>query len=538
MASPDRMRGSLILMLLLVASAAFAAEPDAAKSPELEVSAAPVEVDGTVLFHVRGVEAYPAEKRAAAIARRIVALARDRAFRIDSLRVAESEIGTDVLAGNQRVVVVTDTDARAEGVSRRELAGAIGARIGEAIGEYRKARAPEALTRSLALTGAATSVFVLVMGVIVWGSRWIRTTLERRYRERIKGLGIGSLQLVRADRAWVWLGGAFGAIRAGFVLVAVFLYVEYVLSLFPSTRGPAKRVMGYVLDPIGTMAEGIVAEIPDLIFLAILFVVVRYVLRLVHMYFAALGRGEVVISGFDRNWAEPTYKLVRIGIFILALVVAYPYIPGSSSDAFKGISIFIGILFSLGSSSAIANIIAGYMMTYRRAFKVGDRVKIGEVVGDVTETRLQVTHVKTIKNEEVIIPNSSILNNEVMNYSSFARAGGLILHTDVGIGYGTPWRQVEAILLLAAQRTKGLMTEPAPFVRQKGLGEFAVTYELNAYCDNAQAMNALYADMHRNILDLFNEYGVQIMTPAYEGDPAEPKIVPKERWFAPPAPPA
>jgi small-conductance mechanosensitive channel len=532
------MRGSLILMLLLVASAAFAAEPDAAKSPELEVSAAPVEVDGTVLFHVRGVEAYPAEKRAAAIARRIVALARDRAFRIDSLRVAESEIGTDVLAGNQRVVVVTDTDARAEGVSRRELAGAIGARIGEAIGEYRKARAPEALTRSLALTGAATSVFVLVMGVIVWGSRWIRTTLERRYRERIKGLGIGSLQLVRADRAWVWLGGAFGAIRAGFVLVAVFLYVEYVLSLFPSTRGPAKRVMGYVLDPIGTMAEGIVAEIPDLIFLAILFVVVRYVLRLVHMYFAALGRGEVVISGFDRNWAEPTYKLVRIGIFILALVVAYPYIPGSSSDAFKGISIFIGILFSLGSSSAIANIIAGYMMTYRRAFKVGDRVKIGEVVGDVTETRLQVTHVKTIKNEEVIIPNSSILNNEVMNYSSFARAGGLILHTEVGIGYGTPWRQVEAMLLLAAQRTKGLMTEPAPFVRQKRLGEFAVTYELNAYCDNAQAMNALYADMHRNILDLFNEYGVQIMTPAYEGDPAEPKIVPKERWFAPPAPPA
>jgi small-conductance mechanosensitive channel len=165
-------------------------------------------------------------------------------------------------------------------------------------------------------------------------------------------------------------------------------------------------------------------------------------------------------------------------------------------------------------------------------------VKIGEVVGDVTETRLQVTHVKTIKNEEVIIPNSSILNNEVMNYSSFARAGGLILHTEVGIGYGTPWRQVEAMLLLAAQRTKGLMTEPAPFVRQKRLGEFAVTYELNAYCDNAQAMNALYADMHRNILDLFNEYGVQIMTPAYEGDPAEPKIVPKERWFAPPAPPA
>jgi small-conductance mechanosensitive channel len=179
--------------------------------------------------------------------------------------------------------------------------------------------------------------------------------------------------------------------------------------------------------------------------------------------------------------------------------------------------------------------IAGYMMTYRRAFRLGDRVKIGDTVGDVAEMRLQVTHLKTVKNEEVIIPNSTILNNEVVNYSSLARKEGLILHTTVGIGYETPWRQVEAMLLLAAKRTPGLMTEPAPFVRQRALGDFCVTYELNAYCGDAQAMGLLYTAMHRNILDVFNEYGVQIMTPAYEGDPEVPKVVPKEQWYSAPA---
>jgi small-conductance mechanosensitive channel len=175
------------------------------------------------------------------------------------------------------------------------------------------------------------------------------------------------------------------------------------------------------------------------------------------------------------------------------------------------------------------------MLSYRRAFRVNDRVKIGDVTGDVTEVRVQVTHLKTVKNEEVIVPNSTILNNEVINYSSHARREGLILHTEVGIGYETPWRQVEGMLLLAAERTKGLLKSPPPFVRQTKLGDFAVTYELNAYCADALQMGILYTEMHRNILDVFNEYGVQIMTPAYEGDPEIPKVVPKEQWYTEPA---
>ena len=174
-------------------------------------------------------------------------------------------------------------------------------------------------------------------------------------------------------------------------------------------------------------------------------------------------------------------------------------------------------------------------MTYRRAFRIGDRVKIGGTVGDVTEMRVLVTHLTTPKNEEVVIPNSTILNGEVTNYSTKARDQGLILHTTVGIGYDVPWRQVEAMLLLAAENIEGLLKEPKPFIRQKLLADYAVNYELNVYCDNASKMMQFYTEMHRNIQDVFNENGVQIMSPAYKEDPAEPKVVPKEQWYTPPA---
>ena len=224
-------------------------------------------------------------------------------------------------------------------------------------------------------------------------------------------------------------------------------------------------------------------------------------------------------------------------ILAFAGVIAFPYIPGSESPAFKGISIFLGVLFSLGSTSAIANILAGYTLTYRRIFKVGDRVKIADFTGDVLDTRLQVVHLRTIKNEEIIVPSSMIVNSHVINYSSLARTQGLILHTSVTIGYDTPWRQVEALLLMAAERTPGLMREPAPFILQTSLDDFYVAYELNVYTDDPLKMAETYTDLHRNIQDAFNEYGVQIMSPSYRFDPDRPKIVPKDQWYAAPAKP-
>ena len=250
---------------------------------------------------------------------------------------------------------------------------------------------------------------------------------------------------------------------------------------------------------------------------------------------SGIERRAINFDGFEPEWASPTFRIVRIAVIGFAAVVAYPYIPGSQSEAFKGISLFFGLVFSLGASSVVANILAGYSLIYRRTFKVGDRVKINDVVGDVASMRLQVTHLRTVKNEDVIVPNSVILTSQVVNYTSYAATDGLILHTTVGIGYEVPWRQVEAMLLMAAGRTPGLRPTPAPFVRQRSLGDFAVSYELNVYCGDAHAMLALYSALHQNIQDVFNEYGVQIMTPAYESDPSSAKVVPRDQWYQAPA---
>jgi small-conductance mechanosensitive channel len=319
------------------------------------------------------------------------------------------------------------------------------------------------------------------------------------------------------------------------VLAMVFIYLRYVLGLFPWTRGIGNSLAAIMIDPLRTMAAGVIGSVPNLAFLLVLVLVTRYVMKMIRLFFHSVATGTVTLRDFDADWAWPTYRLLRLFIIALALVVAYPYIPGSQSDAFKGVSLFIGVVFSLGSSSLIGNVIAGYSMTYRRAFKIGDRVKIGDYVGEVDRMRLLVTHLRTPKNEDVVVPNSVILGGEVVNYSAMARDRGLILHTTVGIGYETPWRQVEALLLEAAARTPGLLREPRPFVLQKLLGDFCVTYEINVYTDTPNVMMALYTDLHRHILDIFNEYGVQIMTPAYEGDPEQPKVVPKSDWYTAPA---
>jgi small-conductance mechanosensitive channel len=253
------------------------------------------------------------------------------------------------------------------------------------------------------------------------------------------------------------------------------------------------------------------------------------------LFFDAVGSGRTPLRGFDAEWARPTYHIVRILVILLTLVIAYPYLPGSGSAAFQGLSIFAGLMLSLGASSAMASLIAGYTVTYRRAFRVGDRITVGDFTGEVSEVRLMVTHLRTAKNEEVVVPNSVVLQSHVVNYTKLAKTHGLILHTTVSIGYEIAWRQVEAMLLLAAERTSGLSRDPQPFVLEKALGDFAVTYELNVYVESASGMLQRYAELHRNILDVFNEYGVQIMTPAYEGDPEQPKIVPKEQWFPTPA---
>jgi small-conductance mechanosensitive channel len=363
----------------------------------------------------------------------------------------------------------------------------------------------------------------------------LHTLLERRYRSRLQALEGRAHYMVKVEQIWRALTSLLNLAWGVALAVTAYACLHYALKRFPWTRGFSNQLYAIATDPLRIMGSAMVGMIPNLVFLTILVVLIRYALKMIRALFDGLGSGAVTLHGFDPEWAGPTYRLVRTLVIVFGVIVAYPYVPGAESGAFKGVSLFIGVIFSLGSSSFIANFIAGYSMTYRRAFRVGDRVKIGDQTGDVEQIRLLVTHLRTVKNEEVVVPNSNILGNEVINYSTLAKNLGLILHTTVGINYDVPWRQVEAMLREAAARTPGLLQDPAPFVLKKELKDFYVSYELNAYCDTPQKMASLYADIHGNILDAFNENGIQIMVPAYEGDPDRPKIVPKEQWYAAPA---
>ena len=533
----SRFSWAMLWLALTLPLANVAAQQAPSEDSAADIQAAPVKLDGHTLFRVRGVSAYPAEQRAQVVADRIRTVARDRSFNVGNIRVNETPFSTQIVAGKLLIINLFDGDAQLEQVRRQTLGTAYLLRIQQAVEDYRRERQPDVLTRHTVLALAAAVGLLLFWFLGIRIVRFALRTMERRYKHRIREVGIQSLKLLPAERMWISLIGVlkFAAAAAGVAIT--YAAVDYILYLFPWTRDVGQNLSGFVLNPLRTIGSKFVDSIPNLIFLLILGVITYYLLKFIRLIFSSIENETITMGGFDPTWAKPTYRLVRVFVIAFALVVAFPYIPGSNTQAFKGVSLFIGLVFSLGSTSLIGNLISGYSLTYRRAFKPGDRVKIDDYVGDVQESRLLVTYLHTIKNEVVAVPNSSIVSAAVVNYSSLARTKGLILHTNVGIGYETPWRQVEAILIEAAERTPGLLREPKPFVLEKELRTFDVDYELNVYCDRPNSTASLYAALHRNILDLCNEYGVQIMTPAYEGDPKDAKVVAKDQWYAAPAVP-
>jgi small-conductance mechanosensitive channel len=498
---------------------------------------APVVIDGEEIYSVRGLSTYPAERRARDIEARIRGLASDAAVDSTSLKLDDQPRVTWILANGKRVLAVLEEDAALEAADRRLVAEALRVRIWDAIAAYRVARQPAVLWRHALLTLGATVALLAATFVSRRLFSWLSTRIERQYGQRVRDVHIQSVQLVEAAQLWRALAGVLSFAWAVTVVAMVFAYLRYALALFPWTRGTANRLAGLALDPIRSLSLGAIDLIPNFVFLAILFLITRYVLKIVRLFFDSIANEKLRLRNFDSVWASPTYRLARIIVVAFALVVAYPYVPGSDSDAFKGVTLFLGVVISLGSSSQVSNVLSGYTMTYRRTFHIGDIVRIGQHLGAVQEMRLLVTHLRTAKNEEVIVPNSTIMSSEVVNYSTMAKERGLVLHTTVGVGYDTPWRQVEAMLLESAARTSGLLRERPPFVLQTSLAPFSVTYEINVYCDTAVGMRKRYSELHRNILDVFNEYGVQIMVPAYETDPKQRKVVPRERWYAEPAQP-
>ncbi len=302
-------------------------------------------------------------------------------------------------------------------------------------------------------------------------------------------------------------------IRFVLLFLAVYGFAAFVLSLFAVTSTWLSNFVGMFTTPIHHVVDTVIGYLPNLFSVVVILVITYAVIKAVKWTAVEIGKGTITIPGFYTEWASPTYKIVRFLIIVFCAVVVFPYLPGSSSPAFRGISIFVGVLFSLGSSGAVSNIVSGVLLTYTRAFRVGDMVKISDTTGTVVEKTLLVTRVRTVKNVDITIPNAMVLGSHITNFSSSGER--LIIHTSITIGYDVPWKTVHELLIAAAERSPSLLKDPRPFVHQTSLDDFYVAYEINAYTDLPNGMAATYSELHQNIQDVFNERGIEIMSPHY-----------------------
>jgi len=453
------------------------------------------------------------ETRARILTERLATLADDPTFHPEQIKVVDDEGASAIMAGDYFVMAVTDKDAAAEGMKRQEMAQSHATIIKNALLAHRRAVKPEQLLRSALYAAGATLVLVIVLVLFTKGRRRLVRFLDVRLAGR--GVRVLSYELVKEQHIRAVISGVVTVFRVLLIASLLLAYLQVVLNLFPWTRGFAHKTLDLVIEPLKTIGYGIARYIPNLFFIAVLIALTHYLLRFIRFIFNEINNGVITIPGFYRDWAWPTFNIVRLLVIAFVAVVAFPYIPGSDSPAFKGVSLFVGVLFSLGSTSAIGSIVAGMILTYMRPFLVGDRVKIGETVGDVIEKSLLVTRIRTIKNVEITIPNSQILGIHIVNYSMLAREHGLILHTTVTIGYDAPWRTVHDLLFAAARSTRHILAEPPPFVFQTALNDFYVSYEINATTDQPNLMDTITSELHQNIQEKFNEAGVEIMSPHY-----------------------
>jgi small-conductance mechanosensitive channel len=520
---------SLVLLLILISHVVEGSEtvkivqniPQSTTSTTTnKIDGFPVILDGNTLFVVRrGVSGFTAEERANAINERLEKIAQDYSLSLDDLKIKfNAQENITYLSLNGTVIVtITAQDAQTYNFSQQELATRIIEIIKNTISQYRKDRSPAILTENLFYTVLSTITLLIIISLIIRWSAKLFPKLKKWIENCASSLKIQSFEMISAFRISMFCLRIMRLIRLSVILIIVYFYISFVFGLFPWTRPFSKSILKYFFQAFELVFNNFAAYLPNIFIIALIIAITSYILKIMKPFFTAIDRGNLVIPGFYADWAKPTYKLLLILIIALSCVVAFPYLPGFNSPAFQGISVFIGVLLSLGSSSAISNVVGGIVLIYTRSFVVGDRIQINDVVGDVIQKTLLVTRILTVTNKIITIPNSSILNSNVINFSVASREleRYLILQTTVTLGYDNPWRKVHDTLIEAALATNNILTEPNPFVLQTSLGDFYVSYQLNAYTNHPNLMVSIYSELHQNIQDKCNEVGIEIMSPHY-----------------------
>jgi small-conductance mechanosensitive channel len=503
----------IAVFALLLAATALKAQP--VPQLNLENPGYPVTVEGQEVLRIyEGIGSFTAQDRSQAASERFEKLIYAPAADLANIAAGDSAYGTAITLGDNVLLVVTDDDARHFHMSRQVLANLFARRIRDAISEARLQHSAQFLIRAAIYAVITLALYLLIVWLVVRATRWLLTVL-RSMAAGFKGIRIQQSQIIAGERMAAVLIAGVQLVRFLLLFVFTWIFLATEFNYFPWTREHGARLLSYIGTPVKFIGLAFLNYLPNLLYIVVIVAAMYYLLKFVQVLTREVERGNIRISGFYPEWSQPTYKIVRFLLFAFTAVIIYPYLPGENSPAFKGVGIFIGVLFSLGSTSAVANVVAGVILIYTRGFRVGDWVKIGDNMGEVTVQTMLATHVKTIRNEEIIIPNSVVLASFVTNYSLLAQNDGLILHTSVTIGYDTPWRKVHELLIEAALKTKNIVPSPAPFVLQNALEDSYVQYEINAYTDHPLLMVYAYSDLHANIQDCFYAAGVEIMSPVY-----------------------
>lgn len=506
--------GVTVCFLAIAPYAAMAQQSDLAGN---QVDGFPVVLDGKEVFRVRqGIPGIAsAEERARLITRRLEQVAADPAITPDMIRVEDKDNASVVIAGETILMTVREGD-RTNNLTHQAAAKKAAELIQAAVIQYRHDRSARQIIQGIALAILSTIILIIFLILVQrLSSRLLIRIRAARQADRLN-FRIQDFQVLSSNASGYLLSGLLSLLRLVLILGAFYVYIPFLLSQFPATRAIGQSVLSDIANRINQAAIAVVHYLPNLIIILIIGFITDYVIRFAELVISELGRDDVY-PWFYPEWVEPTKRLATFLLVAIALIIAAPFLPGFDSPAFQGISLFLGALFTLGSSSAVANAIAGIILIYTRAFRIGDIIRIGETTGKVIEKSLFVTRLFTFKHEVITIPNASVLNNNVLNFNAAPRltASYLVLYTKVTLGYDLPWRKVHDVLIQAALATPGIVAEPQPFVLQTALNDFNVSYEINAFTDRPDILPIVYSELHQNIQDYCNQAGIEILSPTY-----------------------
>lgn len=455
------------------------------------------------------------KERAARITSKIASLYKDEFLKTDSILVIKSENTYDIVYGETIIMSVSENDALWYDKDMPELANELKETISNAIILAKKENSFSKLLIRIALVLLVLILARLFVWLIGKGYTRLLNIIESNKERWLKSLSYKDYTFLTEDQELMAILFLVKALR--WFIYAILLYVSLpiLFSIFPFSRDWADALFQLVWSPLKGVIIGVWNYLPNLFSILVIYFVMKYFIKFVRYIFSEIEAEKLQLAGFHADWAMPTFSIVKFLLYAFMFVLIFPFLPGSDSNIFKGVSVFIGVLFSLGSSSAIANMVAGLVITYMRPFKIGDRIKIADVTGDVVEKTLLVTRIKTVKNEIITIPNASVLSGNTINYTSEAIKTGLIIHTTVTIGYDVPWPKMHETLIEAALRTEMILKHPKPFVLQTSLEDFYVAYQINAYTREASKQALVYSNLHQNIQDCCNEAGIEILSPHY-----------------------